>query len=486
MLPVNKHGHRGYQISLEKQIEAIFPDKSKISKNQKKIISLFYNLDLTKTDFILKKCYSKFGPMPRLPSNMLRSYLLSIKLQIHSIDKWVENIRTNPFYAALSGFEPDNVPGIGTFYDFFNRIWLFKYNNFNPHIKEKNTKVKKPDKSQDKADSVEKHTADQLIETFKKEPPSKNQAFAPLIQLFAEQFLDISIKKGLIDSDNLTLAGDGTPLPTSARYRHKRFCTCKERGINNCDCPRYYSQPDCDIGWDSSRKYFYSGYHAYYLADAHSFSDLPIFAHLNPASRHDTFGFIHSWFTMKQCLPKLNVKNLLLDAAHDAMAIYEYCKEIKVVPFIDLNIRRGSKDENKDKYTIGKDGIPICTAGHKMHANGIEKVKHRAKFRCPKSNRIKGCYCKKPCSTAKYGLNVHISTESNPRLFNTPCRTDKKWKEEYENRTSVERTIKRQKTDYHLEDGNHRSSKMWYSRMYAIMMLQHLDAWGVVTLDFLK
>ena len=74
-----------------------------------------------------------------------------------------------------------------------------------------------PDKSQDKADSVEKHTADQLIETFKKDTPSKNQAFAPLIQLFAEQFLDISIKKGLIDSDNLTLAGDGTPLPTSAK-----------------------------------------------------------------------------------------------------------------------------------------------------------------------------------------------------------------------------------------------------------------------------
>lgn len=44
-------------------------------------------------------------------------------------------------------------------------------------------------------------------------------------------------------------------------------------------------------------------------------------------------------------------------------------------------------------------------------------------------------------------------------------------------RTSVERSNKREKIDYKLEDGRHRSTKMWYCRLYAIMMLQHLDAW---------
>ncbi len=33
------------------------------------------------------------------------------------------------------------------------------------------------------------------------------------------------------------------------------------------------------------------------------------------------------------------------------------------------------------------------------------------------------------------------------------------------------------KEDYKLEDGRHRSTKMWYCRLYGIMMLQHLDAW---------
>lgn len=41
----------------------------------------------------------------------------------------------------------------------------------------------------------------------------------------------------------------------------------------------------------------------------------------------------------------------------------------------------------------------------------------------------------------------------------------------------MERSNKREKEDYKLEDGRHRSTKMWYCRLYGIMMLQHLDAW---------
>ena len=32
---------------------------------------------------------------------------------------------------------------------------------------------------------------------------------------------------------------------------------------------------------------------------------------------------------------------------------------------------------------------------------------------------------------------------------------------------------------YKLEDGRHRSTKMWYCRLYHILMLQHLDAWDL-------
>ena len=42
--------------------------------------------------------------------------------------------------------------------------------------------------------------------------------------------------------------------------------------------------------------------------------------------------------------------------------------------------------------------------------------------------------------------------------------------------TSVERSNKREKEDYRLEEGRHHSTKMWHCRLYGIMMLQHLDA----------
>ena len=89
------------------------------------------------------------------------------------------------------------------------------------------------------------------------------------------------------------------------------------------------------------------------------------------------------------------------------------------------------------------------------------------------------CTCGSPCSNAKYGRTIHLVLKDNPRLFNNPPRSSKKWKLEYNARTSAERSNKREKLDFKLEDGRHRSTKMWYCRLYHILMLQHLDAWDL-------
>ena len=49
---------------------------------------------------------------------MQRSYLLSIDFKVTSLTEWAAQLKMNPLYAILSGFEPDNTPGVGTFYDF--------------------------------------------------------------------------------------------------------------------------------------------------------------------------------------------------------------------------------------------------------------------------------------------------------------------------------------------------------------------------------
>ncbi|MFR1878082.1 MAG: hypothetical protein ACLS22_09810 [Blautia wexlerae] len=71
---------------------------------------------------------------------------------------------------------------------------------------------------------------------------------------------------------------------------------------------------------------------------------------------------------------------------------------------------------------------------------------------------------------------IHLSKTIHASL-NIPPRNSLEWDKEYDRRTSVERSNKREKEDYKLEDGRHRSSMMWYCRLYYTMMLQHLDAW---------
>ena len=109
---------------------------------------------------------------------------------------------------------------------------------------------------------------------------------------------------GLISLTFLALAGDGTPVYTSAQERKTRTCNCLKNGIRDCKCNRIYHQPDCDIGWDSHRNRHYFGYDLYMLTASDSENDLPVFPFLSPASRHDSHDFLYNWFSMKKCSQK--------------------------------------------------------------------------------------------------------------------------------------------------------------------------------------
>ena len=220
MLPVNCGSHADYQNFVVTNLRKYYPNPNTLARSTWDIIERFWNLDLSFTDTFMADKYSKFGPAPRTPSCMQRSYLLSIDFKVTSLTEWVAQLKMNPLYAILSGFEVGNTPGVGTFYDFLNRLW---------------------------------------------------------------------------DSDDSCIS----------------------------------------------------------------------------------------------------------------------------------------------------------------------------------------CTCENPCSNAKYGRTVHLVLKDNPRLFNNPPRSSKEWKLEYNAKTSAERSNKREKLDFKLEDGRHRSTKMWYCRLYHILMLQHLDAWDL-------
>ena len=84
-MPTIPSGHAAYQDTFVSDFLKPYPNPFVLSKDTWDYIVQFRYLDLSRTDSIIWDCYSVFGPPPRLPSCMLRSYLLALKLKVTSI-----------------------------------------------------------------------------------------------------------------------------------------------------------------------------------------------------------------------------------------------------------------------------------------------------------------------------------------------------------------------------------------------------------------
>lgn len=477
MIPTQIDTHCSYQQRCRQSLQSHYKNLHSLPARIRREIHLAFSVDFSSLDRMMIHHCSKYGPAPRPASRMLRSLLLSVLHGTHSITKWVNILRSQPIYAIISGFDHNDVPGVGTFYDFISRLWLSDDNNLSSHIHLPRKKVKKPKHKGEKADSIEKVTVASKMENYINYPIKNNQAFSILFKVF-EQFLTISHTQGLINLNNLFLAGDGTPVVTARRYRHRKLKDLEKSDSTPAET-RYFSQPDCDIGWDSSRECFYFGYNLYLLTDVKR--DLPIFPILNPASKHDSLGFLDAWFNMKYLLPNAKVTSIALDSAHDVMAYYKYFQKENITPYIDLN-KRAKKPNFREGFHINEDGYPVCPLGKQMIAAGTDYTRMRIKYTCPLRKHLVSktiSTCNESVTDNIGGCSVYLFHKDNPRYFNIPARTSSLWKQNYNKRTSSERCNKRIKIDFKLEDGKYRSSKMWYFRLYCIMMCQHLNAWSI-------
>lgn len=132
--------HQEFQEFLVEQIKKYY-----LEKDFSGTVLLFHRelarvwlSDLTEVANIISFRYSlKKGAPARDPVDMFRSLLLMEMTRCPSVDDWVKNLNSLPIWAIFSGFEPDNVPGAGTFYDFIKRLWMAD----SPHL---SSKVRKP------------------------------------------------------------------------------------------------------------------------------------------------------------------------------------------------------------------------------------------------------------------------------------------------------------------------------------------------------
>lgn len=117
--------HEAYQTFVMAQLQTYYTHGALtlVRKDWPLILKLWIT-DLSPLTEKMAPLYSNRGPNPRDPASMMRAFLVGLFTHpTMSVTGWVDIMQRVPLYAILSGFEPGDVPGVGTFYDFFGRLW---------------------------------------------------------------------------------------------------------------------------------------------------------------------------------------------------------------------------------------------------------------------------------------------------------------------------------------------------------------------------
>ncbi|MFQ5641950.1 MAG: transposase [bacterium] len=435
------------------------------------LIGKFWITILDPIRFVVCFTYSEKGRKARDPVCMFRSLLLMLEYGEESITEWVKTLKAMPLFAILSGFDPDDVPGIGTFYDFLHRLWL---------CEDKRTKIlkgfsAKPKKKKDKDERPHPDIVRKIVKRVIKyqEYPTPKQPYDLFNQILKTCFVLPSAEKGLLgDPQNLSISGDGTKIKTGARHYGKKVCECKEK----CNCKRVFQDGDATWGFDSYRKVWVYGRTLYEITASDSPNDLPVFLKLTQCQRHDSVSGVYALDETRKFYPEFTFKEFQGDAAHDAYGIYQLLALWETEAIIDHNLRNQGNLTYKAPLEITPEGVPICAEGEKMTYAGFCRDRQRNKWRCPRKTNKDAQNKTCACSSSDYGRVIYTYPKDNLRHFTKIPRGSPKWKRKYNKRSASERNIKRKKIDYQIESAKARSTPIWFARCILTACCQHIDS----------
>jgi len=501
----SKLTHVQYKQFVETKLAELFSNKEiKSIVRFVPFIARFFQLNLDYLRELLIPTYNNPHHTPTDPVPLFRSLLLMTMVKETSITEWVNKLNDNKVYAILSGFDPNNTPGVGTFYDFIDRLTnngdrrlRQQQRNRRKKFKRKPTKkLKKNEKLPPKHPNIVHKLVQRIIKN-QDQPPYLGK-FQILYQLFIYGVVKQSAQLGLLgDLKNLIVSGDGTHIKTGASPYGTKVCDCPKfiikngnKVFNRCDCDRKFSDYDAAWGWDSYREQYVYGYAFYEITAAASPFDLPLFFLQAQAQRHDsTLATIALDLAGKLLGDQYHIAKFLADGAHDNYPTYKLLNHLDCEAFIPLN------EKNTGNYTyepcpVNELGIPVCKSGQQMVYNGYCPDRMRIKWRCPlKADKnfipTKQCLENNFCSPSEYGRVIYTYPNNNLRLFTQTPRGSQQWFNVYDKRTSSERSFKRKKTDYRIVQARVRSREQWFVRFALAAICQHMDAWAKTsTIDF--
>lgn len=464
--------HADFREWLEKRLGVLYQQYDSLIKFHANVLEKVYVLDLDPLKDLIAPQYSPVGRPAVKQAEIFRALVIMNHYK-QGISAFVSRLQGDPVLAVACGFEPDSVPGVGSFYDFLERLWLEDAPG--KVLREPLKKGKKPN-PKEKLPESEPNIVTKLVSRVLGGYCFEDKPERLLQKILVECAVKPSAKLGLLgDTQKIVIAGDGAPLETGANPYGRKVCACKTLGTYRCFCPRYYSNPTANWGWDSYHKRWFYGHTLYQLTAANSSNDLPLLINLQQGSRHDSVTSVIALAQLVSLLPELGFVAGLFDSAHDAYDIYRLLGELKIEPFIDLN-KRNQPNHSYQKLNFDEKGVPVCQAKLKMMNWGFQKKRRRNKWRCPLYKNPQDCQYQQQCSTSPYGRVVYTKLSDDPRLFTATPRGSKGWKKAYARRTSVERSLKRTLVDYKLESLRLRAEQRWVAFATLCALNQHLDA----------
>jgi len=452
------------------------------------------------------------GCLARQPTCMLRSCLAMIECDVTSFDVWVPMMRDDSFYAIISGFDPDDIPGVGTFYDFQDRLLK--------RLRQHRTTQRRPFRRRHQRDKAKHHEdkndlrphrdivnrlANRLLARPSKSPaltdllngtadlsalPDYEQ---PLQAIFYACFVSRSVDLKLISWQDLHVAGDGAKLPTWANPHGKKLCACDNRGKKRherCSCPRAYREPWTLWGWDSYRNCWVYGY-SFYELTTYTFRhtcQLPLVVSIADCNRHDSVLGMATLYRGRD-LFGLPIQTASLDAAHDAIGLFRLAtRRWHMALVIPINERNKGHLRYAGPLRLDN-GVPTCPAGMPMKRCGFCPDRLRIKWRCPlavtkKTPDVATCsHFGNDCSDSPYGRVIYTYPQENYRLHTLIPRKSALWKCHQDMRSCAERSVKRKKYDFLLLQTRTAGRDRWFFRIMLAAMCQHIDAWLIHAAD---